>query len=51
MNIVYFGNNIRGVRCLEALTEAGYSVASVVVHHNAADSTGLESVSSLAEQL
>ena len=51
MKIIYFGNNIRGVQCLKALAEAGYVIASVVVHPDAADKSRSESVSFLAKQL
>ena len=51
MNIIYFGNNIRGVQCLKALAEAGYVIASVVVHPDAADKSRSEAVSFLAKQL
>lgn len=35
MNIIYFGNGIRGVRCLSVLCEAGFESKAVVVHHSA----------------
>lgn len=50
MNIVYFGNNPRGVKCLAALHEAGFNVAAVVVHHGADGKPGPNSVCHLAKQ-
>ncbi len=40
MKIVYFGNNPRGVVCLEALCDAGFTPAAVVIHHQASCSAG-----------
>lgn len=49
MNIVYFGNNPRGVKCLEALHEAGFTPSAVVIHHQVPNIPG--SVHALAKQL
>lgn len=50
MNIVYFGNNPRGVKCLTVLHAAGFNVAAVVVHHGASDKPEPASVHYLAKQ-
>ncbi|MCP4373426.1 MAG: methionyl-tRNA formyltransferase [Deltaproteobacteria bacterium] len=49
MNTVYFGNNPRGVKCLDALHEAGFTPSAVVIHHQAPNNTGPVHV--LARQL
>ncbi len=49
MNIIYFGNNPRGVKCLEALHKSGFTPSAVVIHHHAPDSPG--TVHALAKQL
>lgn len=49
MNIVYFGNNPRGAKCLEALHEAGFTPSAVVIHHHAPDTP--RSVHAVAKQL
>jgi len=51
MRIVYFGNNIRGVICLEALHENGFDISAVVVHHGAPDEALPTSVHHLAKGL
>lgn len=33
MRILYLGNNVRGVRCLDRLVAEGFAVCGVVVHH------------------
>jgi len=51
MKIVYFGNNIRGVKCLSAVCEAGHQVAGVVVHRGAVGGSGPTSVYARAKEL
>ncbi|MBF0465634.1 MAG: methionyl-tRNA formyltransferase [Nitrospirae bacterium] len=48
MNIAYFGNGLRGVKCLLSLCEAGFKPAAVVVEPN---KMGNDSVFSTAQQL
>lgn len=50
MNIVYFGNNRRGVRCLETLYENGFNISAVVIHHGAPDKRDPASVHHLANK-
>jgi methionyl-tRNA formyltransferase len=51
MKIIYFGNNTRGVKCLEALHESGLKASAVVIHHKAPDESGSHSVHHLAKKL
>jgi len=51
MNIVYFGNNVRGVKCLETLYENGFSISAVVIHHGASCEPEPTSVHYLAKKL
>ncbi|MFC1824271.1 methionyl-tRNA formyltransferase [Thermodesulfobacteriota bacterium] len=51
MNIVYFGNNRRGVICLETLYKADFNIAAVVIHHGAPDEDKASSVHHLAKKL
>ena len=51
MRIVYFGNNPRGVQCLEAISRAGFEISAVVTHHGARDEGDGGSVLPIAEKL
>ena len=51
MRIVYFGNNPRGVQCLEALSQAGFEIVAVVTHHGARDEGDGGCVLPIAEKL
>ena len=48
MKIVYFGNNPRGVACLEVLIRNKYDIAAVVVHHRTSNDPCL--VSEIAQK-
>ena len=51
MRIAYFGNGVRGVKCLEALFENGFDICAVVVHYQAPNNPAPTSVRFFANKL
>ncbi len=49
--ILYFGNGARGVKCLEAVHEAGLDIIGVVVHGGMKDSSDPHSLAACARSL
>ena len=49
MRIIYCGNNMRGVVCLEKLIAAGFEIVTTVVHHGAAQNPKPGSVAAVAK--
>jgi len=41
MNIVYFGNGIRGIKCLEAVLKNGWNICAVVGHEETSELLGV----------